>query len=112
MDVMNVVRTHGREVQDMARDLSGLGVGLMLGLDIGASTAGVGSPIVNPTLQTWGLLGEQVAVSSLWFETMTWTLRGLWVVAIVLIGLAVFRMLDQPPDEVSGAADGKHDPAE
>jgi ABC-type tungstate transport system substrate-binding protein len=112
MDVMTLVRTYGREVQATARELAALGVGLMLGLDVGASTATVGTAIANPTLQTWGLLGEQVQVSALWLETMTWTLRGLWVVAIVLVGLAVFRLLDQPADEVSGAADGEGEPAQ
>jgi hypothetical protein len=108
----DLVHTHGREVQATARELAALGVGLMLGLDVGASTAGVGGPIVYPHVETWALVGEQVAVSSLWLKTMSWTLRGLWVVALVLMGLVAFRVLDEPPDEVSGPADGEDEPAD
>jgi len=112
MDVMSLVRTYGRALEAMLLQLACLGVGLMVGLDVGASTATQGVPMGYPRVETWGLVGEQVIVSPLWYEMMTATLRGLWVVAIVLIALAVVQLLDEGPDEVSGAADGETEPAD
>jgi len=112
MDVMSLVRTHRRALEAMLLQLACLGVGLMVGLDVGASTATQGVPIGYPRVQTWGLVGEQVVVSPSWYEMMTATLRGLWVVAILLMALAVVQLLDERADEVGGTTDGEGEPAD
>jgi hypothetical protein len=112
MGVMSLVRRHARAFEAMLLQLACLGVGLMVGLDVGASTATQGVPVGYPRVQTWAFVGEQVIVSPTWYEMMTATLRGLWVVAILLMILAVVQLLDERADEVCAPTDGEGEPAE
>jgi hypothetical protein len=118
--------THFRDLVTTLREIGLVTIGFVLGMDIGASTVGVGEfvtrtesvaigfeqrRVVAQTLHTWGIVGESVPVSGLWHSIMTVAMDVTVVVGVLLIALSLLTFSDKYAEIVGSATRDKSDGA-
>jgi hypothetical protein len=131
---MDLTRTRAREwldnnIGDMVTTLREVGlvtIGFVLGMDVGASTVGVGEFVTRTqsvaigfeqrrqavqTLHSWGIVGESVPVSGLWHSIMSTAMNVTVVVGVLLIGLSLLSLSDKYSEIVGSTTRDEGDEA-
>jgi hypothetical protein len=131
MDVMRArveewLDSYFRDLVTTLREIGLVTIGFVLGMDVGASTVGVGEfvirtqsvptgpeerRVVAQTLHSWGIVGDSVPVSDLWHSIMSTAMNVTVVVGVLLIALSLLSFSDKYAEIVGSTTRDKSDAA-